>query len=163
MNPNITHYAHQLGRQLVARQATVTTAESCTGGGIAEAITRISGSSAWFNCGFVTYSNRAKSQLLGVSPELILEQGAVSEAVVLAMGAGALERAEADFAVAVSGIAGPTGGSEAKPVGTVWIAWVGPSGGRAQRFLFSGDRMLVRRQAVEHALLGLIQETQYTV
>lgn len=160
MNDLLRQYAERLGRLLTERQAKVTTAESCTGGGIAEAITRISGSSAWFDCGFITYSNQAKSQLLAVPAALIAEHGAVSETVVMAMVQGAIAQVGVEFGVAVSGIAGPTGGSENKPVGTVWLAWAGPQGAHARRFLFAGDRAEVRFQAVTEALRGLIESVE---
>ncbi|UFH50336.1 CinA family protein [Pseudomonas sp. KNUC1026] len=145
----------RLGEQLLACQASVTTAESCTGGGIAEAITRIAGSSAWFEAGYVTYSNRQKTAQLGVPEPLFSAVGAVSQEVVQAMALGARDRAQAQFAVAVSGVAGPAGGSDAKPVGTVWLAWAWDKGCVAQRCYFEGDREAVRRQTVIHALEGL--------
>ncbi len=115
--------SEQVGLALKARGATVTTAESCTGGWLAKAITDIAGSSAWFERGFVTYSNEAKAQMIGVREETLAQHGAVSESVVVEMAIGALKAARADFAVAISGIAGPDGGSEEKPVGTVWFAF----------------------------------------
>lgn len=163
MNDLLTQYAERLGQLLTERQAKVTTAESCTGGGIAEAITRVSGSSAWFDCGFITYSNQAKSQLLAVPAELIAQHGAVSETVVMAMAHGAVERAGAEFGVAVSGIAGPSGGTDDKPVGTVWLAWKGPQGAYARRFVFTGDRAAVRLQAVAEALRGMVESVESTV
>ena len=163
MNTQITHLAQQLGQALQMRQAKVATAESCTGGGIAEAITRIAGSSAWFDCGFVTYSNAAKSQLLSVPTALIDQYGAVSEAVVLAMSKGALAKAAANFSVAVSGIAGPDGGTVEKPVGTVWLAWAGPRQHYARCFTFGGDRAQVRSQAVVQALSEMLICVETTV
>jgi nicotinamide-nucleotide amidase len=152
---SISHLATQLGRQLQAAGAQVSTAESCTGGGIAEAITRIPGSSAWFEAGYVTYSNAQKSKQLGVPAELFATVGAVSREVVEAMVRGAQARSWARYAVAVSGVAGPDGGSAEKPVGTVWLAW-----GDGERLYslckhFPGDRGEVRRQTVEAALAGL--------
>ena len=152
----ISQLAAELGTLLQAHAWQVTTAESCTGGGIAEAITRIAGSSAWFEAGFVVYSNAQKTRQLGVSEALLTAHGAVSEPVVCAMVQGALQLANAQWGVAVSGIAGPGGGSEHKPVGTVWLAWAGPGGIEAQRFLFSGDRHAVRQQSVVCALQGLL-------
>ncbi len=152
----ISQLAAELGTLLQAHAWQVTTAESCTGGGIAEAITRIAGSSAWFEAGFVVYSNAQKTRQLGVSEALLAAHGAVSEAVVCAMVQGALQLANAQWGVAVSGIAGPGGGSEHKPVGTVWLAWAGPGGIEAQRFLFTGDRQAVRQQSVVCALQGLL-------
>jgi len=136
----------------------LTTAESCTGGWIAQCVTEVPGSSGWFDRGFVTYSNDAKSEMLGVDPALIETQGAVSEAVVRAMAAGALRRSQADVAVAVSGIAGPSGGTPDKPVGTVWLAWQRTGqAARTRRECFSGDRHAVRRQAVILALRGVLE------
>lgn len=152
---DITRLAGKLGRALLARGGQVTTAESCTGGGIAEAITRIAGSSRWFGQGWVTYSNDAKVGQLGVNVFTLRRHGAVSEAVVRAMAEGARERAGADWAVAVSGIAGPDGGSADKPVGLVWFAWSGAAGSEAESRVFAGDREAVRAQTVRHALAGL--------
>lgn len=133
------------------------TAESCTGGMIASACTDLSGSSAWFERGFVTYSNEAKTDMLGVDAALIAEHGAVSESVAKAMAQGALIRSRAHISVAVTGVAGPTGGSELKPVGTVWLAWCwrandGQTVLRAQREVFGGDRAAVRAATVGCAL-----------
>ena len=156
MDP-ITTLANQLGEHLQRVGAQVSTAESCTGGGIAEDITRIAGSSAWFEAGYVTYSNAQKTRQLGV-PELLFEQvGAVSQEVVEAMVRGAQAASGARFAVAVSGVAGPGGGSPAKPVGTVWLAWGDGSRGVSIRRQVDGDREAVRRQTVIAALEGLLQ------
>jgi nicotinamide-nucleotide amidase len=131
------------------------TAESCTGGAVAVACTDLAGSSAWFERGFVTYSNAAKTELLGVDAALIETHGAVSEAVARAMAHGALANSHAQVSLAVTGVAGPGGGSPAKPVGTVWFAW-GVSGQvQTQKMQFAGDRASVRRAAVHHALQGL--------
>ncbi|RRV68946.1 CinA family protein [Stutzerimonas stutzeri] len=153
---NLTELAAQLGDALQRLGAQVSTAESCTGGGIAEAITRIAGSSAWFEAGYITYSNAQKTRQLGVPAELFEQVGAVSAEVVQAMVRGAQERSGARFAVAVSGIAGPGGGSPEKPVGTVWIAWADGSRLYVDRQLFSGDRQSVREQTVAAALHGLL-------
>jgi nicotinamide-nucleotide amidase len=154
---DITGLAAELGRRLQVLNAHVTTAESCTGGGIAEAITRIPGSSAWFEAGYVTYSNRQKTRQLDVPPELFDKVGAVSREVVEAMARGAQQKSLARFAVAVSGVAGPDGGSPSKPVGTVWLAWgVGEAVFSEQHF-FPGNRDEVRRQTVKAALDGLLQ------
>ncbi|WDW96071.1 nicotinamide-nucleotide amidase [Salmonella enterica] len=151
--------SEQVGLALKARGATVTTAESCTGGWLAKAITDIAGSSAWFERGFVTYSNEAKAQMIGVREETLAQHGAVSEPVVVEMAIGALKAARADFSVAISGIAGPDGGSEEKPVGTVWFAFASGSGeGITRRECFSGDRESVRRQATTYALQTLWQQ-----
>ncbi|XQE68147.1 CinA family protein [Pseudomonas sp. P3C3] len=156
---SITQLAEQLGARLKALGARVCTAESCTGGGIAEAITRIAGSSAWFEAGYVTYSNAQKTAQLDVPAELFPRVGAVSREVVEAMVGGARRHSGARFAVAVSGIAGPDGGSPEKPVGTVWLAWADGERCFAERCLFAGDREAVRRQTVERALAGLLRLT----
>ena len=158
MTDRITGLADQLGQLLKASSSTLATAESCTGGGIAEAVTRIAGSSGWFERGWVTYSNKAKAVELGVAPGVIREEGAVSEAVVRLMAEGARARAGVTWAVAVSGVAGPDGGSPDKPVGTVWLAWAGPQGVVVEGCLFPGDRAAVRQQTVEMALSGLIRQ-----
>lgn len=155
----ITLLAGQLGEALQRRQWQVTTAESCTGGGIAEAITRIAGSSQWFEAGYVTYSNRQKSRQLGVPAELFGTVGAVSREVVEAMARGAIRNAEARLAVAVSGIAGPDGGTPDKPVGTVWLAWQDGQKVFSYRCQFAGDRQAVREMTVIRALEGLLRLT----
>ncbi len=132
------------------------TAESCSGGWIAKTLTDLPGSSAWFDAGVVTYSYEAKEALLGVNPRTLEHTGAVSEETVLEMVSGALARFGAGVAVAVTGIAGPSGGTPDKPVGTVWIGWKRRGGyGHAQLFHFPGDREAVRRQTVAAALIGL--------
>jgi len=141
---------------LLKHQWLLATAESCTGGMIAAACTDLAGSSAWFERGFVTYSNAAKTELLGVDAALIDSQGAVSEAVVRAMAAGALVRSHAQVALAVTGVAGPSGGSADKPVGTVWFGWATPNGISSELQHFDGDRAAVRQATVHHALLGLL-------
>ncbi|MFH7827960.1 nicotinamide-nucleotide amidase [Kluyvera chengduensis] len=151
--------SEQVGLALKARGATLTTAESCTGGWIAKAITDIAGSSAWFERSFVTYSNEAKSQMIGVREATLEQYGAVSEQVVIEMAIGALRAARADFAISVSGIAGPDGGSADKPVGTVWFGIATAAGqGITQRECFEGDRESVRRQATAYALNLLWQQ-----
>ncbi|MNG00148.1 Nicotinamide-nucleotide amidohydrolase PncC [compost metagenome] len=154
---SLTALAARLGQGLQAAQAQVSTAESCTGGGIAEAITRISGSSAWFEAGYVTYSNAQKTAQLGVPAELFGRVGAVSREVVESMVRGAQQRSGARFAVAVSGVAGPDGGSPEKPVGTVWLAWGDAEQLYSLRCQFPGERDGVRRQTVERALQGLLR------
>ncbi|MBP8184997.1 MAG: CinA family protein, partial [Pseudomonas sp.] len=144
----LTQLASRLGQQLQAINAQVSTAESCTGGGISEAITRIAGSSAWFEAGFITYSNQQKSRQLGVPVALFTQHGAVSAEVVSAMVRGAQAASGARFAVAVSGVAGPGGGSLEKPVGTVWLAWGDGAQVHCQCRLFAGDRQAVREQTV---------------
>ncbi len=145
-----------LASALKARGQMLATAESCTGGLIAGACTELSGSSEWFERGFVTYSNAAKHELLGVPWDLIDRFGAVSEPVAQAMATGALARSVAQWAVAVTGVAGPTGGSTEKPVGTVWFAWATPEGVFSERRLWEGDRAAVRQATVAHALRGLL-------
>ncbi len=149
--------AEQLGRILFEKSLLLATAESCTGGWIAQILTAVVGSSAWFDRGFVTYSNQAKQDLLGVSAKTLDQYGAVSEQVVQEMVAGVFQNCTADLAVSVSGIAGPGGGSAEKPVGTVCLGWC-RSGEQAisVRKHFAGDREAVRRQAVAGALRGLI-------
>jgi nicotinamide-nucleotide amidase len=145
--------AEQVGRALLARNLMIATAESCTGGWIAEAITMVPGSSEWFERGFVTYTYISKREMLGVDGETLERHGAVSEEVVREMVAGALARSHAQIAVAVSGVAGPSGGSPEKPVGTVCFAWSLKDGAaRAQTLHLGGDREAVRKQSVIHAL-----------
>ncbi|MFO1317181.1 MAG: nicotinamide-nucleotide amidohydrolase family protein [Burkholderiales bacterium] len=153
----IAALAAELGARLAAHRAACVTAESCTGGLVAGAITDVAGSSGWFERGFVTYSNEAKVELLGVPAATIAAHGAVSEAVAAAMAEGALARTPAAFAVAITGIAGPGGGSPEKPVGTVCFAWAA-RGAPAQAVTrhFDGDRAHVRRAAVVAALEGLL-------
>ena len=132
------------------------TAESCTGGLIAAACTERAGSSAWFERGFVTYANAAKTELLGVDATLINAHGAVSEEVVRAMVQGALARSHAQVALAVTGIAGPSGASADKPVGTVWFGWATPAGVVSEQRCFPGERHAVRQASLRHALVGLL-------
>ena len=151
--------AKKLGQVLLSRNLRCTVAESCTGGSLAAAITDIPGSSQWFDRGFITYSNQAKQQMLGVPEQMIASQGAVSEAVVRAMAERALAISDANVSVAISGVAGPGGGSREKPVGSVWLAWAAykqPT--HAQCYLFPGDRFAVRQHAVRVALEGLISK-----
>lgn len=148
--------AQALAAVLAARDLTLATAESCTGGWIAKLLTDIAGSSAWFASGLVTYSNTAKQSLLGVREDTLREAGAVSRACALEMVLGARDRFDVDLAVSVTGIAGPAGGSPDKPVGTVWIAWlVRDREPEASRFQFDGNRDAVRRHSVAAALDGL--------
>lgn len=149
--------AAQLGGALKARGLMLATAESCTGGGVAQAITGVAGSSSWFERGFITYSNLSKQQMLGVSEATLAQRGAVSEATVREMVAGALANSAAQVAVAVSGIAGPDGGTPDKPVGTVWFAWGIKHGTtHAQRYQLAGSRTEVRAQAVRIAMQGVV-------
>ena len=148
--------AARLGAAALARGTMIATAESCTGGLVAGAITSIAGSSGWFERGFVTYSDLAKEQQLGVASLTIERFGAVSEETAKAMAQGAVRGSAAQWAVAVTGIAGPDGGSPDKPVGTVWFAWAGPDHLQALKRQFDGDRAAVRRASVQVALEGLI-------
>ena len=148
--------AARLGERALARQVMLATAESCTGGLVAGAITDIAGSSGWFERGFVTYSNRAKIDELGVDPEIIERHGAVSGETAKAMAQGARAASGAEWVVAVTGVAGPAGGSPDKPVGTVWFAWAGPRGVEAQHRRLDGDRAAVRAASVAIALQGLV-------
>jgi nicotinamide-nucleotide amidase len=149
--------AAALAELLPARGWLLATAESCTGGMISAACTDLAGSSAWFERGFVTYSNAAKSELLGVDPALIASHGAVSEPVARAMAAGALARSQAQVAIAVTGVAGPAGGSREKPVGTVWFGWATPAGLVSEMRRFDGDRAAVREATLQHALSRLVE------
>lgn len=155
----LMHLSERIGQALKARGATVTTAESCTGGWVAKVITDIAGSSAWFERGFVTYSNEAKAQMIGVKPATLEQHGAVSEPVVVEMAIGAIKAARADYAISISGIAGPDGGTATKPVGTVWFGFASAAGeGITRCECFSGDRENVRRQATAYALQTLWQQ-----
>lgn len=148
--------ARSVAELLLARGQTMVTAESCTGGWIAKVLTDVAGSSAWFECGVVAYSYEAKEALLGVRPQTLERTGAVSQETVIEMVSGALARYGASVAVAVTGVAGPSGGTPDKPVGTVWIAWKRRGGyARAELFHFDGDREAVRRQTVRAALDGV--------
>lgn len=154
---SISELALELGQQLAARQWRVATAESCTGGGLAYAITAIAGSSGWFDQGIVAYANSVKQQLLGVPAALLKEHGAVSAPVVVAMADGVRRSSGAQLAVATSGIAGPGGGSADKPVGLVWFGFALDGRSCAEPQLFAGSRELVRELAVRHALQRLIE------
>ncbi|OHV13855.1 CinA family protein [Kushneria phosphatilytica] len=160
IDETIRRLATSLGEHCRRYDCQVVTAESCTGGGVAEAITAIAGSSGWFETGYVTYSNAAKQRLLGVSEASLERWGAVSESVVREMVAGACQDSGARLGVAISGIAGPDGGSADKPVGTVWLAWA--YGGRttAECHVFPGNRDEVRRAAVIRSLEGLIESLE---
>jgi len=148
--------AQALGGAALGQRVRIATAESCTGGLIAGAITTVAGSSDWFECGFVTYSNEAKIRDLGVARESIERFGAVSVEVARAMAEGARRVARVDWAVSVTGVAGPAGGTREKPVGTVCFAWSGPAGTEGLRTLLSGDRTGIRRESVRIALQGLL-------
>ncbi len=157
---SIQDLAARLGRALTLRDWRMATAESCTGGLIAGALTDVPGSSEWFLGGVVAYANSAKESLLGVSHTDLTTHGAVSRAVVQAMARGARTALGADLAVAVSGVAGPSGGTPDKPVGTVWIAWSWAESSLAERFQFSGDRAAVREATVRTALICLLRTAE---
>ena len=154
----ISRLARELGVLLLARGETLAAAESCTGGWVGQAITSVPGSSGWFEAGFVTYSNAAKERLLGVRPQTLQEHGAVSAETAVEMAAGALERGQTDWSLAVTGIAGPGGGTPTRPAGTVLFAWLSRNGLSATEAMrFAGDRHAVRMQSVAHALEGLLK------
>lgn len=149
--------AQAVAKALQGKRALLVTAESCTGGWAAQVVTSAAGSSDWFERGFVTYSNESKMELLGVKRETLERCGAVSEETAREMARGALARSRGTLALAITGVAGPGGGSEAKPVGTVCFAWASRGGDvRSETRLFAGDREAVRRQSVEHALAGVL-------
>ncbi len=154
--------AADVGALLLANGQKLATAESCTGGWVAQCLTSIAGSSAWFERGFVTYADQAKREMLGVGDDTLAAHGAVSEATAAAMAGGALRHSQADWALAVTGVAGPSGGSAEKPVGTVCFAWAGP-GGRidTETRHFQGDREHVRAQSVARALNGLLERAAH--
>lgn len=157
MEPELARLSAAVGAALNARSLQLACAESCTGGLVAATVTATAGSSAWFERGFVTYSNAAKQEMLGVPTDILERHGAVSEATVRAMAAGAIAHAHAQVAIAISGIAGPTGATEGKPAGTVCFAWALPGSAVATETRhFPGDRDAVRRQAAIHALNGLL-------
>jgi nicotinamide-nucleotide amidase len=155
MESELFKLAEQLGRWLKANGKTIVTAESCTGGWISQVMTDTPGSSAWFDRGFVTYSNAAKVQMLGVNLQTLEHYGAVSTETATEMAEGALARSEAGIAVAVTGIAGPEGGTKEKPVGTVFIAWADKNGTRVIKKHYTGNRREIRAQTVKSAVEGL--------
>jgi nicotinamide-nucleotide amidase len=158
MDKELEDLSVRVGAALLERKLMLACAESCTGGWVAEVVTATGGSSQWFERGYVTYSNAAKQELLGVKADTLRQDGAVSEAVVREMAAGALRHSHAQAALAISGVAGPSGGSPGKPVGTVCFAWVLHGGApTAETKHFSGDREAVRKQSVVHALQGLLR------
>ena len=150
----------QVADKLLGLGWLLSTAESCTGGWVAKCCTDIAGSSAWFDRGFVTYSNQAKQNMLNVNAETLAQSGAVSEQTVIEMAQGALINSNANISVSISGIAGPDGGSDEKPVGTVWLAWATEKSAKSELHHFSGDRDAVRRQAVATALKGIIKNAR---
>ena len=157
MTNDLIDLATKVGAALQARRLVLATAESCTGGGVSQAVTEIAGSTAWFDCGFVTYSNASKTELLDVSAALIAQLGTVSEEVAAAMASGALANSNAHIAISTTGIAGPTGAVPGKPVGTVCFGWASADNVHTERLVFAGDRQSVREQTVVHALQGLLR------
>lgn len=157
MTNDIIDLAARVGQALQAKGLLLATAESCTGGGVAQAITEIAGSTGWFDCGFITYSNASKTELLDVPAALIAQMGTVSEEVAAAMATGALACSNAHVALSTTGIAGPTGAVPGKPVGTVCFGWVRGDSIHTERLVFAGDRRSVREQTVVHALQGLLR------
>lgn len=156
--------AVRVGELLRTNGQRLATAESCTGGWVAQCLTAVAGSSDWFERGFVTYSNEAKAEMLGVGADTLLAQGAVSEATAAAMAAGALRHSHADWALAITGVAGPAGGSPDKPVGTVCFGWAAGDGRvETQTVRFRGDRQQIRAQSVAHALCGVLQRAASSV
>jgi nicotinamide-nucleotide amidase len=154
----LNHIARKVGEKLKASRAMLVTAESCTGGWVAQALTSIAGSSDWFERGFVTYSDDSKQELLGVRSETLARHGAVSEETAREMAQGALARSKGTVALAVTGVAGPGGGSAAKPVGMVCFAWASKHAVQSETRRFSGDRESVRRQSVIRALEGVLEQ-----
>lgn len=149
--------AEQVGRALQTKGWLLTTAESCTGGGVSQAITEIAGSSEWFDCGFVTYSNASKTELLDISEALIAQHGAVSEEIAAAMAESALANSDAHVALSTTGIAGPGGAVPGKPVGTVCFGWTLGHQTHTERLVFHGDRRAIREQTIIHSLQGLLR------
>ena len=154
---DIRKLAEQIGLALQQKRWLLATAESITGGGIAQAITDIAGSSEWFDCGFVTYSNSSKTECLNVSAALIAQHGAVSEEVAAELAKGALANTDSHISLSTTGIAGPTGAVPGKPVGTVCFGWATSNAVQTERLVFAGDRDAVRRQTTIHALKGLLR------
>lgn len=157
MNDDIFDLAGQVGRALQKKGWLLATAESCTGGGVSHAITDIAGSSEWFDCGFITYSNASKTELLDVPAALFAQHGTVSEEIAAAMAEGALANSNAHVTLSTTGIAGPGGAVPGKPVGTVCFGWTSGDNTHTERLVFAGDRQAVRRQTVVHALQGLLR------
>ncbi|MES2534408.1 MAG: CinA family protein [Pseudomonadota bacterium] len=154
---DIIDLAARAGSVLQKKNWFLATAESCTGGGVGQAVTEIAGSSDWYDCGFITYSNASKSELLDVPAALIAQHGTVSEEIAAAMAEGALANSNAHVTISTTGIAGPGGAVAGKPVGTVCFGWATKDGTHTERLVFSGDRRSVREQTVAHALQGLIR------
>src|SRR6478672_5999028 len=157
MENDILELAARVGKVLEQKRLLLATAESCTGGGVSQAITEIPGSTGWFECGFVTYSNASKTEMLDVPAALIAQFGSVSVEVAGVMAEGAVANSNADVAVSTTGIAGPTGAVPGKPVGTVCFGWCVGHTAHTERLVFAGDRHAVREQTVAHALAGLLR------
>lgn len=149
--------AHKVGEALKSRKLILSVAESCTGGGVCCALTEIPGSSEWFDCGFVSYSNSSKTEMLNISASLIAQHGAVSEEIAAAMAEAAIANSEAHVALSTTGIAGPTGAVPGKPVGTICFGWRVGGVTHTERKVFQGDRHSVRQQTVEHAMAKLLR------
>lgn len=155
--PNLQHLIAQIGDEMRIHEWSLTTAESCTGGGVAYAITAIPGVSEWFNGGYVTYCDEAKQRDLSVSSALLREYGAVSQPSAIAMAEGALERSQSDISLSITGVAGPEGGTQDKPVGLVWFAWTRRDGQTSSdKQIFKGDRRKIRKKAIHFALESLL-------
>ncbi|GAC1410467.1 MAG: CinA family protein [Burkholderiaceae bacterium] len=154
---DINDLAARVGQALQSKGMLLAVAESCTGGGVAHAVTEIAGSSNWFDCGFITYSNASKTELLDVSSALIAQHGTVSEEIAAAMAEGALTNSNAHVTLSTTGIAGPGGAVPGKPVGTVCFGWANSVATHTERRVFAGDRQAVRAQTVAHALQGLLR------
>ncbi len=159
---DVIELAARAGQLLKKRGLLLATAESCTGGGVAQAITEIAGSSDWFDCGFITYSNASKTELLDVPAALIAQHGTVSEEIAAAMAEGALANSNAHLTLSTTGIAGPGGAVPGKPVGTVCFGWSKSDTTQTERLVFGGDRHSVREQTVRHALQGLLRFLDHT-
>jgi len=166
MDKDLFNNAELIGQQLLKKNEVIAVAESCTGGWIAKCFTDVAGSSNWFDRGFVVYNAQAKQQMLGISPEIIKQNGEVSEPTVLALAQAVLANSRASISVAISGIAGPGGGSTDKPVGLIWFAWahaeqkmgvVSKVQSHARKMIFSGDRESVRRESVLYAMQGILE------
>jgi nicotinamide-nucleotide amidase len=157
VSTDINELAAQVGKALQDKGLLLATAESCTGGGVAQAITEIAGSTGWFDCGFVCYSNASKTEMLDVPAAMMAQLGSVSEEVAAVMAQGALGSSNAHVALSTTGIAGPTGAVPGKPIGTVCFGWATADAVHTERLVFAGDRHAVREQTVVHALKGLLR------
>jgi nicotinamide-nucleotide amidase len=162
-NNELMLIVEKLAKLFIQNNKKLTIAESCTGGWVAKVLTDLAGSSVWFERGFVTYSNQAKNEMLGVTESILETYGAVSQETVTEMALGALKNSHADYSLSISGIAGPDGGSAEKPVGLVWFGWANKKNNSpeiitSEQKIFSGDRNAIREQAVTYALSGLIQK-----